>query len=134
MPCVVKASQECVDLLLHVGDVDTRTLPGVDEHMLACPRGQHDMVKALLKCGALSATDSQQCWLDCAACRSILWPQGLPRQVLPRQVLRPAHRGGRAAGRDHARRRHALTLAHRKHPANAALLDVLSAFAGDQQA
>jgi len=69
-------SQECFDLLLpRVSDVDARTVPGVGAHgaplssapgatalIMACGRGQHDMVKALLKRGASrTAKDSKGC-------------------------------------------------------------------------
>ena len=74
--CVATASDECFRLLLpQYGDVDVRTMPGVDEKGVllpdafnraplhwACARGQHEMAKALLSRGASRmARDSLGC-------------------------------------------------------------------------
>ena len=72
--CILTGNEECFELLLPlIGDVDVRTLPGVDEHgkakitfnttplHLACQAGLQPMVKALLQRGASRmARDNEQ--------------------------------------------------------------------------
>jgi len=72
--CMCSGNDECFELLLPlIGDVDVRTVQGVKDDgspyplfnvtplHLACSFGQHEIAKALLRCGALrTARDSKQ--------------------------------------------------------------------------